>query len=72
MTEREAFLDGLAAKSGRPRHQLQDHPLVPVNDLPETTLADKTPAELAALAKQNSEAVHVRYQTTNTAGLPAA
>ncbi|MFD1441128.1 LutC/YkgG family protein [Lacticaseibacillus hegangensis] len=72
MTEREAFLEGLAKKAGRPRHQLKDHPLVPVNDLPETTLADKSPAELAALAKTNSEAVHVTYQTTTTKDLPAA
>lgn len=72
MTEREEFLDALATKSGRPRHQLKDHPFKPLNDLPETTLADKTPAELAALAKQNSEAVHVTFQTTTKSALPQA
>ncbi|MFD1393211.1 lactate utilization protein C [Lacticaseibacillus jixianensis] len=72
MTEREDFLNALAEKAGRPRHQLQAHPFKPMNDLPETTLADQTPQALAALAKQNSEAVHVTYQTTTTAALPHA
>ena len=45
MTDREVFLDYLAKKSGRPRHQLKDHPLVAVNDLPETTLSAHTQDE---------------------------
>ncbi|KRK70908.1 LutC/YkgG family protein [Lacticaseibacillus nasuensis] len=69
---REAFLNAIAEKSGRPRHQLQDHPFQPLNDLPETTLAGKSPAELLALAKQNSEAVHVTFLTSAQADLPAA
>ncbi|WP_461214101.1 LutC/YkgG family protein [Lacticaseibacillus sp. GG6-2] len=68
---REAFLNAIAEKSGRPRHQLEAHPFEPINDLPETTLADKTPEELLALAKTNSEAVHVTFDQTTLAGLPA-
>ena len=61
MTDREVFLDYLAKKSGRPRHQLKDHPLVPVNDLPETTLSGHTQDELLEIARKSSEAVHVDF-----------
>jgi L-lactate dehydrogenase complex protein LldG len=67
---REEFLNFIAAKAERPRHQLADHPFVPLNDLPETTLADKTPAELFTLAKENSEAEHVTFKTAATTDLP--
>lgn len=66
---RESFLNNIAEKAGRPRHQLAEHPFIPLNDLPETTLADKTPAELFDLAKQNSQSIHVTFQTADTAGL---
>lgn len=69
---RENFLNAIAEKSGRPRHQLADHPFKPLNDLPETTLADKTPAELLELARKNSEAVHVTFQETTLNDLPTA
>ena len=47
---REAFLDRLAKKLGRSRHQLADHPFKPLNDLPEQMLAElvvKASAEVA-------------------------
>ncbi|WP_297317383.1 lactate utilization protein C [uncultured Bifidobacterium sp.] len=72
MTDREVFLDYLAQKSGRSRHQLKDNPLVPVNDLPETTLSGHTQDELLEIARKNSEAVHVNFQTCTKAGLPVA
>lgn len=34
-SNREDFLNAIAEKAGRPRHQLKDHPFVPLNDLPE-------------------------------------
>lgn len=68
---REDFLNFIAEKSGRPRHQLADHPFTPINDLPETTLADKTPAELFTLARENSEAEHVTFKAVASADLPA-
>ncbi|BDR54185.1 lactate utilization protein C [Bombiscardovia apis] len=71
MTDREVFLNNLATKSGRARHQLADNPLVPVNDLPETTLSGKSQDELLEIARKNSEGVHVTFQTTTKAELPA-
>ncbi|RBP97449.1 lactate utilization protein C [Bifidobacterium aemilianum] len=72
MTDRETFLNHLAEQSGRPRHQLKDNPLVPINDLPESTLSGKTQDELLAIAKENSEKVNVTFQTTSKADLPQA
>ncbi|WEV53066.1 lactate utilization protein C [Bifidobacterium sp. ESL0704] len=72
MTDRETFLNYLAEKSGRPRHQLKDHPLKPINDLPESTLSGHTQDELLEIARKNAPAVHVDFQTTDKAGLPVA
>lgn len=66
---REAFLNHLAQKSGRPRHQLKDHPFKPINDLPHTTLAGHNQDELLDIAEKNSSAVHVDFRTTDKAGL---
>ncbi|BDR53535.1 lactate utilization protein C [Bombiscardovia nodaiensis] len=71
MTDREVFLNTLAEKARRPRHQLQNHPLVPVNNLPETTLSGKTQDELLEIARRSSEAVNATFQTTTKAQLPA-
>ena len=71
-SNREDFLNAIAAKAGRPRHQLKDHPFVPLNDLPETTLSGHSQDELEAIAKQNSEAVHVTFETTTKAELATA
>ena len=68
----EDFLNAIAEKAGRPRHQLKDHPFVPLNDLPETTLSGHSQDELEAIAKQNSEAVHVTFETTTKAELATA
>ncbi len=65
----EDFLNRIAAAADRPRHTLKDDPLVPVNDLPETTLAGKTQDELLAIAKKNSENVHVNFQVVKAADL---
>lgn len=72
MTDREVFLDYLAQKSGRPRHQLQNNPMVPINDLPETTLSGHTQDELLEIARKSSEAVHVTFQTCTKLELPGA
>ena len=53
---REAFLNKIAQKAKRPRHQVQA--FTPLNNLPEQVLADKTPAELLEIAKQNSAEVN--------------
>lgn len=71
MTDRETFLNYLAEKSGRPRHQLKDHPLQPINDLPESTLSGHSQDELLEIARKNAPAVHVDFQTTTKAELPA-
>ena len=36
---REEFLELIAKKADRPRHELANDPLVFINDLPETTLS---------------------------------
>lgn len=66
---RESFLDNLAQHSGRDRHQLKDHPFKPLNNLPETTLSGLSKEKLLELAKKNSEAVHVNFQTTTSSQL---
>lgn len=66
---KETFLDRIATKSGRARHQLSKHPFIPVNDLPETTLSGKSQDELFEIAKKNSEAVHVTFERTDTTSL---
>ena len=71
-SNREDFLNAIAEKAGRPRHQLKDHPFVPLNDLPEITLSGHSQDELEAIAKQNSEAVHVTFETTTKAELATA
>ena len=71
-SNREDFLNAIAEKAGRPRHQLKYHPFVPLNDLPETTLSGHSQDELEAIAKQNSEAVHVTFETTTKAELATA
>lgn len=71
-SNREDFLNAIAEKAGRPRHQLKHHPFVPLNDLPETTLSGHSQDELEAIAKQNSEAVHVTFETTTKAELATA
>lgn len=58
---REAFLDRLAKKSGRSRHQLANHPFKPLNDL--------TPTELLDAAKQNSESVNAELMVKSSAEL---
>ncbi len=71
-TNREDFLNAIAEKAGRPRHQLKDHPFEPLNDLPETTLSGHSQDELETIAKKNSEGVHVTFKTTTKADLAAA
>ena len=62
-TNREDFLNAIAEKAGRPRHQLKDHPFEPLNDLPETTLSGHSQDELETIAKRkNSEGVHARLK----------
>ena len=64
--QREDFLNHLATKAGRPRHQLVNHPFKPLNNLPEATLSGKTQDELLEIARKNSENVHVDLRTTTS------
>lgn len=64
--QREDFLNSIATKAGRPRHQLADHPFKPLNNLPEATLSGKTQDELLEIARKNSENVHVDFRTTTS------
>ena len=66
---REEFLELIAKKADRPRHELANDPLVFINDLPETTLSGLDQDELLALAKTNSEAIHVDFKTVPVAKL---
>lgn len=66
---REEFLDFLAQKAKRPRHQLHEHPFQPLNDLPETTLSGKSQDELLEIAQKNSEAVKVDFKKVTTENL---
>lgn len=68
---REKFLNHLADRLDQPRHQLAQHPYQPISDLPQTTLADQTPAELLAIAKAHSEKIPVTFVTTAKAQLGA-
>lgn len=65
----EDFLNRIAKAADRPRHALKDNPFKPINDLPETTLAGKSQDELLAIAKKNSEDVHVNFQVVKKADL---
>ena len=66
---REEFLELIAKRADRPRHELANDPLVFINDLPETTLSGLDQDELLALAKTNSEAIHVDFKTVPVAKL---
>ena len=65
----EDFLNRIAKAANRPRHTLGEDPFVPVNDLPETTLAGKSQDELLELARKNSEEVHVDFHVVKSADL---
>lgn len=68
---REAFLDHIATKLGTTRHALKPDSFTPVNDLPNLTLADKTPAELLALVTDVAKTVHTPVIVTTEAELPS-
>ena len=65
------FLNHLAKVADRPRHTLKDDPFVPVNDLPETTLAGESQDQLLEIAQKNSEDVHVDFHVVNKKELGA-
>ena len=65
----EDFLNRIAKAANRPRHTLGEDPFVPVNNLPETTLAGKSQDELLELARKNSEEVHVDFHVIKSADL---
>ena len=65
----EDFLNRIAKAANRPRHTLGENPFVPVNNLPETTLAGKSQDELLELARKNSEEVHVDFHVVKSADL---
>lgn len=64
---REKFLNRIAKAAGRPRHAVK--PFEPLNDLPDQVLADKSPEELLATAKANSESVAAKFYTCTKAEL---
>lgn len=66
---RAAFLNNLTAKLGIERQSVTAHPFSPINDLPETTLADKSPEELLEIAKRRVEKINTKLIETTKAQL---
>lgn len=64
---REAFLDRIAKKAGRPRHQVKA--FTPLNDLPKQVLAGKSVVELLTIAKENAEEVNAKVVVKKRAEL---
>lgn len=55
---REAFLNRISKKAGRPHHQVKE--FKPLNDLPDKVLINKSNDELLEIAKENSESVNAK------------
>ncbi|OJG92253.1 hypothetical protein RV15_GL003355 [Enterococcus silesiacus] len=51
-------------KLGTERQSVKAHPFHPINDLPETTLADKSPEELLEVAKKRVEKINTKLIET--------
>ncbi|WP_348923046.1 LutC/YkgG family protein [Enterococcus rotai] len=66
---REAFLNKLTEKLGTKRQNTIEHPFKPINDLPETTLADKSQDELLEIAKARVEKINTTLVETTKANL---
>lgn len=66
---REAFLNNLAEKLGNKRQDVSNHPFQPINDLPEITLADKSPTELLDVAKKRVEKINTKLIETTKENL---
>ena len=55
---RDAFLSNLHSKLGTTRQDVSSHPYKPVNDLPQTHLADKDVDELLGICKEKVKDIH--------------
>ncbi|MEI5988676.1 LutC/YkgG family protein [Enterococcus crotali] len=66
---RAAFLNNLTTKLGTERQSVTDYPFHPINDLPETTLADKSSEELLEIAKKRVEKINTKLIETTKAQL---
>lgn len=66
---RESFLENLREKLGIERQNVKDHPFHPINDLPETTLSDKSAEELLEIAKKRVEKINTKLIETTQAQL---
>jgi L-lactate dehydrogenase complex protein LldG len=62
---RESFLTNLSEKLGVPRRPVSEHPFVPINQLPQEQLADKSKEELLEIVKARVPKIHTQlFETT--------
>lgn len=61
---RDSFLATLTDRLGIERQPVDKHPFQPVNELPETTLADKSQIELLEVAKKRVEKINTTLLET--------
>ena len=66
---RESFLNKLTEKLGTKRQDTLEHPFKPINNLPETTLADKSQDELLEIAKARVAKINTTLVETTKANL---
>ncbi|MBO0440235.1 LutC/YkgG family protein [Candidatus Enterococcus ikei] len=66
---RESFLNNLTEKLGIERQNVAEHPFYPINDLPATTLQDKSSKELLEIAKKRVEKINTNLVETTKAQL---
>ncbi|AQP54501.1 lactate utilization protein C [Vagococcus penaei] len=64
--QRDSFLKNLHAKLGTTPQSVTAHPFKPLNELPETTLADKTPDELMIVCQDRASQIGVELFETTT------
>lgn len=68
---RSAFLANLTEKLGVERQPVSAHPFVPINDLPQTHLADKSPQELLEITKERVQKINTKLVETTKDQLEA-
>ncbi|MGO3732339.1 MAG: LutC/YkgG family protein [Vagococcus sp.] len=66
---REAFLENLHSKLGTTKADVSTHPFVPMTDLPNRHLADKTQDELLQICKERVEKIHTTLIETTSSEL---
>ena len=68
---KERFLANLSEKLGVTRQPVTEHPFVPINQLPQEQLADKSKEELLGIVKKRVAKIHTELFETTAADLPA-